>query len=152
MDDELIDYCIEKNLSYRILSIEEIERVRNIIEKLYQRTTNYGFSLFDMLKFDEMKFLPYDESCESWRCIHSFIENKRIIVFFYYKAKNEKYIELLNGDCFIAFYENAGLHEFYIMDPNGAFLLGYNHSNCLFAMGDAADWLEKDDNYISFYS
>jgi len=57
----------------------------------------------------------------------------------------------MSGEKFVDFYENIPLIEFYIVDPKLNFLLAYNHSQCLVAMGIAADWLENDIRYVERY-
>lgn len=69
----------------------------------------------------------------------------------FFDYKDGEYVELSNGNIFVDFYNDCPKDEFYMTDLEGSFLLGYNHSNCLFAMGIAADWLEKDEKYRCFY-
>lgn len=147
MEQELIDYYKKIDLDYYILTAEEKNHIKQMIERLYiRKNAKYGFSLFDMLKIGESVAVNF---YDSWSWINDFIKDKKVIVFFDYKEG--EYIELSNGSAFIEFYDNCPKDEFYMTDTEGNYLLGYNHSHCLFAMGIAADWLESEDNYINFY-
>lgn len=147
MEKELIDYYKKKCFNYRILTLQEKMHIKLLIENIYiNQNKRYGFSLFDVLKIEE----SVSVNCfSSWSWICDFIKDKNIIVFFDYKEG--EYIELSNGSIFVEFYEDSPKEEFYIIDLHGTFLLGYNHSNCLFAMGTAADWLEQSEKYMDFY-
>ena len=147
MEQELINYCKEFKIDYSILNSDCKNIIIQKIEVLYiRKNAKYGFSLFDMIKFEEMIGV---NSFDSWSWVHDFIKKKSIIVFFDYKIG--EYVELSCGDVFVQFYDGCPKDEFYITDCNGSFLLGYNHSHCLFAMGIAADWLEKSEKYKNFY-
>lgn len=147
MEQELINYCKKMNVECSILSSDDRSNVIQKIEELYVReNAKYGFSLFDILKFEELIGVNL---FESWKWVNDFIEEKPIIVFFDYKVG--EYVELACGSVFVQFYDDCPKDEFYITDRSGNFLLGYNHSNCLFAMGTASDWLEKSEKYKNFY-
>lgn len=148
MEKDLICYYQERNLNCRILNCDEKNSIGKIIEQLYVReNAKYGFSLFDMLKCEEMVGVNL---FESWSWINEFIQHKIIIVFFDYKVG--EYVELTDGGNFTNFYDDCPKVEFYMTDRTGSFLLGYNHSHCLFGMGTAADWLEENDNYKKYYN
>lgn len=146
MEQELINYCKQMNVGCSILNYNDRNSVAKKIEALYVReNAKYGFSLFDILKCEELIGVNL---FESWKWVHDFIEEKSIIVFFDYKMG--EYVEIDCGNIFVQFYDDCPKDEFYITDWSGSFLLGYNHSKCLFAMGTASDWLEKSEKYKKF--
>ena len=143
MEQELINYYDKMCLNYHILTLQEKMHIKLLIENIYvNQNKKYGFSLFDVLKIEESVSV---NDFNSWSWICDFIKDKNIIIFFDYKKG--KYIELSNGSIFIEFYDDCPKDEFYMTDLYGTFLLGYNHSKCLFTMGTAADWLEQSEKY-----
>lgn len=147
MNSLLRQYYDKIKVNYHVLSCNEITHVNHMIETKYiAPKSKFGFSLFDILKVEECVAVNY---YDSWRWIYPFINKKSIIVFFDYN--NGEYIELSDGGFFVDFFDECPKSEFYMIDSMGQFLLGYNHSKCLFAMGTAADWLERDEKYLEFY-
>lgn len=143
----LIEYCEKEKVNYRIISTEEKEKIKSIIIKNYRdESAKRGRTLFDFLKISESVCV---NDSDSWRWLKPFFVNKRAIVFFRYD--DEKYVELFDSSHFFEFYDNFAAIEFYLIDPHGEYLCGYNHSHVVFTMGSAADWLEQSEKYIEYY-
>lgn len=146
-EKQLIEYCKDLNINGFVLDDDDRNNIIKLIEKLYVRKgAKYGFSLFDMLKFEELEGISL---IDSWRWVHDFIKDRDIVVFFNFKC--DRYVYLENGSAFIDFYENCYENEFYITNRSAGFLMGYNHSHCLFAMGTAIKWLENTQKYKDYY-
>lgn len=144
MDEDLIEYCERLKQKYDILNLEQRELIQKTVkEKYIRKDAKFGFSIFDMLDFSHMSGINIPDA---WRWIKDFIQNKEIVVFFNLGTAKE-YIKLYHGEIFVDFYDESPLVEFYITDCAVSFLLGYNHSQCLFVFETAADWLENDDRY-----
>ena len=66
MEQELIDYYKKIDLDYYILTAEEKNHIKQMIERLYiRKNAKYGFSLFDMLKIGESVAVNFYDSW-SW--------------------------------------------------------------------------------------
>ena len=144
MDEDLIEYCKKLKQKYSILNSEEKEFIKKTVKANYVRKdAKTSFSFFDRLDYSDMSGINIPDA---WRWIKDFVANKEIIVFFNEGAAKE-YIKLYHGGIFVDFYDESPLVEFYITDCAVSFLLGYNHSQCLFAFGTAGDWLENDNRY-----
>ena len=147
LDDDLIEFCEEIKEEYKILNSEEEEFIKKIIKNKYvKQNAKTSFSFFNMLDYSQMSGVNLPDS---WKWIKDFINNKKVIVFFN-EGMGKKYIKLYNGGIFVDFYDEGPLVEFYITDCNGSFLLGYNHSQCLFAFETAGIWLENDIRYKEY--
>lgn len=86
MEQELINYCKQMDVGCFILAYNDKNKIIEKIETLYvKENAKYGFSLFDILKFEELIGVNL---FESWKWVHDFIEEKSIIVFFDYKMGN----------------------------------------------------------------
>ena len=144
MDEDLIEYCEKLKQKYSILNSEQREFIKKTVRAKYVRKdAKTNFSFFDMLDYSNMSGINIPDA---WRWIKDIVANEEIIVFINEGAAKE-YIKLYHGGIFVDFYDESPLVEFYITDCAVSFLLGYNHSQCLFAFGTAGDWLENDNRY-----
>lgn len=147
MDDDLIEFCKKEKQNYMILNSEERQFIKNAVKTKYMRKdVKTSFSFFNMLDYSHMSGTNV---ADAWRWIKDFIANKEVVVFFN-EGTAKEYIKLYNGAIFVDFYDESPLVEFYITDCTISFLLGYNHSQCLFAFDTAGDWLENDDRYKKY--
>jgi hypothetical protein len=147
MIEDLIEYCIKGNINYRIISNNEKEKIKGYINERYlDKNRKSGRTLFDHLKINESVSA---DAVDSWRWLKRFFKEKKAIAFFRYDE--EQYVELYDSSLFFEFYDDYAAVEFYLIDPNGEYLCGYNHSHCIFTMGTAADWLEDNEQYRNYY-
>lgn len=147
MVEDLIDYCVKENISYRIISNNERTKIKEYINERYlDRGRKNGCTLFDYLKISESVVA---DATDSWQWLQPFFKGKKIVIFFRYDE--EQYVELSDGSFFFKFYDDYAAIEFYLIDPYGEYLCGYNHSHCIFTMGTVADWLEKNEEYRKHY-
>lgn len=58
---------------------------------------------------------------------------------------------LVNGIAFCELYDQLPFIEFYLTNSEFEFLIGFNHSKCLITMGNACEWLEREQRYIMYY-
>ncbi len=79
---------------------------------------------------------------EAWRWLDSFLEGKHVFMLFD-KVTAESGFSFLNGaDIVLVLGESVGF-EFYLTDESVSFLLCYQRSNYLIALGGAVGWLES---------
>lgn len=136
---QLLEFSNQNNVSVKILSEDEKAVIFQKVKKKYIREkAKIGYSIFEALKYEYVG----TDVADSWKWLEDFIKNKSIIVFFNDSEEKNCY-EFDDGKAFVDFYNNIPLIEFYIVDVELTYLLAYNHSQCLVAMGKAADWLEK---------
>lgn len=83
---------------------------------------------------------------DSWRWIKDFTTREPIVLIFN-SSVEPRYYEFPNTETFVELYDDLPLIEFYIVDYTLDYLIAYNHSQCLTAIGKAADWLESYDLY-----
>lgn len=141
MDQDLIEFCKKLGEEYNILSVEEKNKIKNLIKEKYLRreVKIINFSIYEALDFSQSwgTNIP-----ESWKWINDFIDNQSVIVFFN-SGEGKDYIQLKNGNIFVDFYNISPVEEFYITDADTSFLLAYCHSQCLSTMGTAKNWLRN---------
>lgn len=145
MIEPLIKYCTDVGEHSEILDTEEKSKIQRLVKEKYIRDEIklIGFSVFECLDYTDMVVIDIPDS---WKWINDFIQNRPVIVFFN-PFSHSNFIRLNNGNIFADYYEEAWEDEFYITDKGVSFLLGYNHSQVLFAMGEAKSWLQNDIRY-----
>lgn len=149
MEPHLIEFWESVGEKISILSKDEKEKIWNAVKMKYLRpNVHIGYSIFDAVVFSSMVGIDIPDS---WKWIGDFVKNDSVILFFN-KDMGNNFYEIENGSTFVKFYDECGLIEFYITDRYTNYLLGYNHSQCLFAMGTAIKWLENDERYKTRYS
>ena len=147
MTDDLKDYCDGNGIRYRVLSPAEKEKILLLISERYiDKDARSGLTMFDRLTIREA--VAVNDS-DSWRWLFPFFKGKKAVVF--KSPDDESYVELSDCGDFFDFYDDYAAVEFYLIDPCGGYICGYNHSHCAFAMGSAADWLEHTEKYRQFY-
>ena len=147
MIEDLIEYCVKGEVSCRVISENEKAKIKEHINERYlDKNRKSGRTLFDHLKISESVSA---DAADSWQWLRSFFKGKKAIVFFRYDE--EQYVELYDSSFFFDFYDDYAAVEFYMIAQDGEYLCGYNHSHCIFAMGTAADWLEKNEQYRKYY-
>lgn len=149
MEQNLLEFFEKQGEKISILSQIEKERIWDAIRIKYLRPNiHIGYSIFDAVDFSAMLGI---DVADSWRWISDFIKNNPIILFFN-KDMGNKFYEIENANKFMDFYsDECGVIEFYITDRETNYFLGYNHSQCLFVMGSAIEWLENDKRYKDRY-
>lgn len=147
MTEDLIAFCAEKGIGYRVLSDEEKDAVLALINERYlNKDAKRGLTLFDRLKISEAAAA---NDSDSWRWLYPILKGRKAVVFG--RPEDKVFAELEDCGSFFEFYDNYAAVEFYLMDPDGEYLCGYNHSHCAFAMGTAADLLENTEEYRKLY-
>ncbi|WP_024291034.1 hypothetical protein [Lacrimispora indolis] len=148
MEQHLLEFWRNIGEKISILSEAERERIWMAVKEKYLRpNVRIGYSIFDAVVFSSMVGIDVPDS---WRWIGDFIKSDSIILFFN-KDMGNNFYEIENGSKFVEFYDECGVIEFYITDRDANYLLGYNHSQCLFTMGTACEWLENDKRYKARY-
>lgn len=149
MEEHLLEFWKSTGKKIKILTENDTGRIWNAVKTKYLRPhTDIGYSIFDAVVFSSMVGVDVPDS---WRWIRDFLKDDSIILFFN-KDMTEHFYEIENGSEFVEFYDECGVIEFYITNWDTDYLLGYNHSQCLFAMGTAVEWLENDERYKARYS
>ena len=140
MEEKLLDFWKAAGSSIRILPKDEKEKMWAAIREKYLRPgARIGFSICDALNYP---FVSSIRGPEPWRCIADLVKNDTVILFFN-KDWGDNFYEIENGSLYVRFYDlECGGIEFYITDAAASFLLAYNESQCLVAMGTAREWLE----------
>ena len=149
MEDALINFWKTAGEKIRILSETEKEKIWGAVKDKYLRPdVHIGYSICDAINFSLASGINI---ADSWMWIGDFIKNNTVILFFN-KDLGDNFYEIENGSMFTKFYdEECGVIEFYITDVDTNFLLAYNHSQCLVALGTAREWLKSDKRYKDKY-
>jgi len=147
-DKDYIEQEIDKFSKQEIQRLSG-ERKRDFIihfkRKFLKTNRKNTFSVFEMLQDDFIGIDVY----ESWKWVKDYL-TERILVLFG-TIESENIYEIKDGTIFDQLYDNLPGIEFYITNSKYDFLIGYNHSNCLVAMGRAIEWLENDIRYKNYY-